>query len=223
VSALRVGIISNQTLVRKGLLSLLSSQPFRNLALVVDAASLAEAAEQIIDSKPQILLIDCDHGAHCLAWVQQIEALSRSTKCLLLVDSAEEEFAALAVSAGAWGVLSKKTEPKIMQQAIEKIVRGEMWFSQGTMVNAVQSFLRRDTAGTSPSEKLTPREAEVLTLLAKGYHNKEIARRLCLSESTIRTYLETVYRKMGAKSRVEAAMRYYERSSVVIPRSNPSD
>ncbi|HVA01282.1 MAG TPA: response regulator transcription factor [Terriglobia bacterium] len=223
MSALKIGIISDQTLIRKGLLSLLSAQPFRNLTLVVDAGTLAEAAEQIISAKPHILLIDCDHGSGCFGWIQQVEALSRSTKCLLLVDTVGKEFAAQAARSGAWGVLSKNTEPTVMQQAIEKIVHGEMWFSQGAMVNAVQSLLRRGPAEIAAPEKLTQREAEVLTLLAKGYHNKEIARRLCLSESTIRTYLETVYRKMGAKSRVEAALRFYERNAGMIPRHDSSD
>jgi DNA-binding NarL/FixJ family response regulator len=222
-SGLKIGIISEQTLIRKGLLSLLSAQPFRNLSFVVEAGTLAEAAGQIVDSKPHLLLIDCDHGSGCLGWVQKVGALSRSTKCLLLVDGVREEFAAQAARHGAWGVLSKKTEPTVMQQAIEKIIRGEMWFSQGTMVNTVQSLLRRLPAENEEPEKLTPREAEVLTLLAKGYHNKEIARQLYLSESTIRTYLETIYRKTKAKSRVEAALRYYERSAVVILRRDPSD
>lgn len=223
MSSLKIGIISNQTLIRKGLLSLLSGQPSRHFEFVVDAGTLAEAADQIAESKPQLLLIDCNHRSGCLRWIQKVEALSRSTKCVLLVDTVAEAFAAQAAGSGAWGVLSKNVEPGVMHQAIEKIVHGEMWFTQGAMVNAVQNLLRRRPAENAAPEKLTPREVEVLTLLAKGYHNKEIAERLCLSESTVRTYLETIYRKTKAKSRVEAALRYFERSAVMILRTDSSD
>ena len=223
MSGLKIGIISSHTLVRKGLLFLQSRCPFENLNVVVEAASLAAAAQQIIATQPHILLIDCDYGGGCLVWVPQIETLSPPTRCLLLVDNVKEEFAAEAAQSGAWGVLSKKTDPVVMRQAIDKILRGEMWFSQEAMVSAVQNLLRRGPAESTGEEKLTPRESEVLTLLAKGYHNKEIASQLCLSESTVRTYLETIYRKTGAKSRVQAALQFYERTAVLIPRPDSSN
>lgn len=215
MGVIRIGIVSSQTLVRRGLLSLLTSQTLHKLTLVVDAGSLAEATSQIAASQPHILLIDCDHGPACLSWIQQVGDLSRSTKCLLLVDGVPKSFAAQAARNGAWGVLSKKADAAKMQQAIEKLLGGEMCFSPAAMVSAVQSLARGDPVREAAGERLTPREAEVLTFLAKGYRNKEIAQRLCLSESTVRTYLETIYRKTGAKSRVQAALHYYERNLLI--------
>lgn len=196
--------------------------PLANLSVVVDANSIADASDQIIATKPSILLIDCNYSSFCLRSIRQVETLSPSTKCLLLADDGGEKFAAQAALSGAWGVVSKGTDPVVMQNAIQKLASGEMWFSQATMANAVQALIRQEPPEESTLERLTPRETEVLTLLARGYHNKQIARRLFLSESTIRTYLEAIYRKTRARSRVEAALRYYERTEFPIPRAGSS-
>jgi len=219
MNVLPIGIISSQTLVRKGLLALLLSLPFGNLSVVVEANTVSEASEEIIATKPSILLIDCDHCPLGLNCIRYVGMLSSSTKCLLLADEVEEEFAVQAVRSGAWGVVSKRADPLVMRQAIEKLASGEMWFSQEIMAKAVQTLVRRKPAEDSTLERLTPRQTEVLVLLARGYHNKQIASRLFLSESTVRTYIEAIYRKTGAKSRVEATLRFYERTE---PMTSPA-
>jgi DNA-binding NarL/FixJ family response regulator len=217
MNVLRIGIISSQTLVRKGLLSLLLSLSFGDLNVVVEANTVSEASEEIIASKPGILLIDCEHFPLCLNYIRYVGMLSSSTKCLLFADEVEEKFAVQAVRSGAWGVVSKRADPPVMRQAIEKLVMGEMWFSQEIMAKAVQTLVRRKPSEDSALERLTPRQTEVLVLLARGYHNKQIASRLFLSESTVRTYIEAIYRKTGAKSRVEAAMRFYKSADILNP------
>ncbi len=217
MNVLSIGIISSQTLVRKGLLALLVSLPFSGLAVVVEASTVSDGTDKIIATKPGILLIDCEHCPVCSNCIRYIGVLSPSTKCLLLTDEVDEKFAVQAVRWGAWGIVSKRAEPPVMRQAIDKLARGEMWFNHGIMAKAVQALVRRKPVQDSTLDRLTPRETEVLVLLSRGFHNKQIASRLFLSESTVRTYIEAIYRKTGVKTRVEAALRFYKFTEVQTP------
>ncbi len=218
MNGLSVGIISSQTLFRKGLAALLLSLPAVTLTLVAEAGSVAEASEKLLASKPSILLIDCEHSALRLNSVRQVGMLLPSTKCLLLTEKADEDFFIQAVRSGAWGVVSKNTEPPVIREAIEKLGRGEMWFGQDIMAKAVQTLVRYQPVEDVFLGPLTARESEVLALLAQGYQNKRIASQLFISVSTVRTYIEAIYRKTGVKTRVEAALRFYKSSGIS---SNP--
>ncbi|HUZ47779.1 MAG TPA: response regulator transcription factor [Terriglobia bacterium] len=218
----RIGIVSSQTLMRKGLLALLYSLSLSSLSVVVEASTVSDASEEIIATKPAILLIDCEHCLLCFNWIRYVGGLSPSTKCLLLTDEVDEKFEVQAVRSGAWGVVSKRVDPMVMRQAIDKIARGQMWFTQEIMAKAVQTLVRRKPVQNSTLDRLTPRETEVLVLLSRGFHNKQIASRLFLSASTVRTYIEAIYRKTGVKTRVEAALRFYEFNGVQTPAAGSS-
>lgn len=216
MNGLGVGVISSQTLFRKGLAALLLSLPAVTLTLVAEAGSVAEVTDKLLTSKPAILLIDCEHSDLCLNSVRQVAMLLPSTKCLLLTERADEEFSIQAVRSGAWGIVSKNAEPPVIRDAIEKLGKGEMWFAQGIMAKAVQTLVRYQPVDDVFLGTLTARETEVLALLAQGYRNKRIASQLFISVSTVRTYIEAIYRKTGVKTRVEAALQFY-RSSGIAP------
>lgn len=214
VNNLTVGVICAQKLFRKALFHLLVALSLGSgLSFVVDSDTVDDASQQITTCAPDVLLIDCDGLADCFRTIRKVRELSPSTKSLLLTGVPDNAFAVQAVRSGAWGLVAKQSEPALLQQAIQTIVKGEMWFSHGTMVNALQAFVNHEPPEGLLLEKLTSREAEVLSLLAKGYHNKEIARRLFLSENTVRRYAESIYRKLGVNSRVEAALCYQAHSN----------
>lgn len=218
MNCLPIGIISDQRLVRKALFCLLSTLPIgRPILLAVDADSIEDASGQIADSKPHVLLIDSDGAGDPLECVRRVSSLSPSTKSLLLAGQIEETFAIEAVQSGAWGIVGKQAEPALLQQAIQKLMNGEVWFSHRTIGAALHTLTNNENPAGSPLDRLTPRETEVLMLLSEGLCNKQIASRLFLSESTIKVYVKGIYRKLGVNSRLKAALSYTDH----IERANP--
>ncbi|MEJ2006818.1 MAG: response regulator transcription factor [Acidobacteriota bacterium] len=209
-----VGIISSRKLIRRALCALLLTLSIEEgLSILFDLDTFADAWEQIIASKPQVLLIDCENMGECVGYVQRIRETSPSIRCLLLTENRVEEFEVQAARSGAWGLVTIQSDPEVMQQAIERVLKGEMSFSQGTLGKAVQALVQHKPPDLSAFGTLTAREAEVTALLAQGFQNKEIAQRLFLSENTVRRYTETIYRKLGVNSRLQVALRYHSRTA----------
>lgn len=204
----RIGIVSALTLFRKALYVLLLTLGVGNIGLVVDADDMSDALEQVVSHKPAILLLDCEHCYFSFASIQKIRVLSPSTKCLLLGNNWDQNFAIQAARSGAWGVVSKKSDPAVMHKAVQALMGGEMWFGHGVITSALCREIEDGGPESPPLKRLTPRESEILVLLAKSYRNKEIAARLFLSQNTVRRYLETIYQKLEVHSRVEAVTLY---------------
>ena len=210
-----VAIVSFRKLMRRALCSLLLDLPLKGgIIILFDVDTIADASERLATSRPQLLLIDCEGMAECLSYLHRIRELSPSTRCLLLTQGMDEEFEVRAASNGAWGLITKRDDPELMEQAVERVLRGEMWFSRGTLDRAVQALVGYRRPDGPALDRLTIREGEVTALLARGLQNKEIAKTLFLSENTVRKYTETIYRKLGVNSRIEVALMYYKRPVV---------
>jgi DNA-binding NarL/FixJ family response regulator len=199
--------------MRRAFCSFLANLPLGGgITIPFDVDTFADACERLSTSKPQLLLIDCEGMAECLSYLHRLRELSPSTRCLLLTQNAEEEFEERAVRNGAWGLITQGDDPELLEQVIERVLNGEMWFSRETLGKAIQALVRRRHPDESALDRLTAREGEVTALLAHGLQNREIARTLFLSENTIRKYTETIYRKLGVNSRLEAALVYHKRT-----------
>lgn len=175
-------------------------------ALAVEADTVEDASEQIATSAPEVLLLDCAGASDCFRSVDIVRALSPSTKCLLLADNDEETFAVQAARSGAWGLVSKQCDGAVLERAIKKLVTGELWFTHGAIANAMQTFVRGEPSDDSVKKDLTLRENQALVMISEGCSNKEIARRLFLSEATVKSHVNRLYRKLGIKSRAEAIL-----------------
>lgn len=209
MDALHVGIISDRLLMRQALFCLLSTLALGGrLSIVVNADTVEDGARDIAEFKPEIILIDCDAAADCLQCVRSVSTISPSTKVLLLAGQEDEMFAIKAVRSGAWGIINKHTEPVLLQQAIRKLLSGEVWFSHRTLGSALHAFANQQSHEDSPFERLTARETEVLMLLSRGLCNKEIASHLFVAENTIKAYIKVIFRKLGVDSRLKAALSY---------------
>jgi DNA-binding NarL/FixJ family response regulator len=208
-----VGIVSSRKLMRRAFCSFLSNLPLGGgITIPFDVDTFADACERLSTLKPQLLLIDCEGMAECLSYLHRIRELSPLTRCLLLTQKADEEFEERAVRNGAWGLITNGDDPELLENVFESVLNGEMWFSRETMGKAIQALVRRRHPEESVLDRLTAREGEVTALLARGLQNREIARTLFLSENTIRKYTETIYRKLGVNSRLEAALVYHKRT-----------
>ena len=189
------------------------------MEIVATAADGIEAVERARSQRPDIVLMDLRmprlEGAEA---TRQIVASLPETRVLVLTTYADDEFLFPALQAGARGYLTKDATAEEIEQAIRALIAGETHLDpavQRRLVSAVlgQTPLSPATAPSPASEELpddlTPREAEVLKLIADGLSNQEIADMLVLSNATVKTHINRIFSKTGARDRAQAVRYAY--------------
>ena len=194
---IRVMIVDDHHMVREGLKMFLSTHD--DIEVVGEAADGAEAVETCPQVKPDVVLMDVMmpvmDGATATA---QIREACPGTQVIALTSFVEEELIERALDAGAISYLLKDSQPERLVQAIRDAYDG-----RGTIDGqAMEAILHRDDVGRD----LTPREREVLRLLAAGLSNNEIADKLFLSVGTVRLHVSNILAKLGAPNRTSAAI-----------------
>jgi len=201
------------------------------LALVEDVAEMRESWRQLIDGlpgfrciracasgteavrelpavKPDVVVMDIQMpgmtGIECTARLKQ---LMPETPILILTVSADNQTVFSALEAGADGYLLKRSRPEQLQTAILDVLAGGAPMTSEIARRVVASFRQRSVQ-RDETARLTPREEEVLTLLSKGFANKEIADKMSVSYETVRDHLKHIYEKLHVHSRTEAVARY---------------
>ena len=210
----RVLIADDQTLFRTGLARLLDEDP--RVEVVGQAVDGADAVKAAVTAKPDVILMDLKmpnvDGAEA---TRQIVAEHPQIKVLILSTFDADSFVLQALRAGASGYVLKDSQPDAIVSSILAVVSGER-----VMANAVANrVLDMLTGTTTPKEfydGLTAREVEILKLLATGLANKQIARRLHISEKTVRNHVSHMYEKLQIFDRSQAVL-YAVRKGLVEP------
>jgi DNA-binding NarL/FixJ family response regulator len=204
---IRVAIVEDKAALRQQYERLLNEAPgFECCAAFGDAES---ALAGIAQAAPDVVLMDIQlpkmSGVEC---VPGLKAALPKVNIIMLTAYDDADLIFRALENGAGGYLLKRTPPDELLRAIEDVHRGGAPMSSHIARMVVQSFQRR---GASPSaaENLSPREEDVLRLVAKGLVNKEIADQLSISTETVRGYLKSIYTKLHVRSRTEAAMKVF--------------
>lgn len=215
---IRVLIVDDHTVFAEGLRLLLERDP--RMRVVGTAVTVAEAIARAKELTPEVILMD-----QCLGDEQGVEAIGRirefapHTAVIVLTGAAGDDAVSGAVEAGAVGVLDKVVHPTELLRAIERAREGENLFSPALVAEAMRGRARRQREAEErerTARTLTPRERDVLALLAAGCDSKTIAARLGLSIHTARDYVQSVLEKLDAHSRVEAIVRAGELGLVRI-------
>lgn len=144
--------------------------------------------------KPELILIDFD--AVQFSFVVELHRIVPATAIVLWVREMSAELAYGAIHAGVRGILPRRLDGAAMAESVSRVARGELWLDRTMSTQLL----------TLTPVRLSKRESELLTLIAQGLKNKEIATALDLSEGTIRIYLSHLYQKIGAKDRYELAL-----------------
>jgi DNA-binding NarL/FixJ family response regulator len=205
MAAIRVLIVDDQVLIRDGLRSLLSAQA--DLEVVGEAEDGAVAIELIeqlsqSDQAPDVVLLDIRMPVmDGVAATEQIVKKFPSVRVLILTTFDDEEFVSPAIRHGAKGYLLKGTPAIDLAIAIRSIYQGYSYLGPGLMAKA----LSPPGAGVVDSD-LTPREQQVLQLLAQGAENREIAHSLSISERTVKNHITNILTRLGLKNRTQAAL-----------------
>ena len=199
-SRIRVVIADDHALVRTGLETVLSL--FDDIELVAQAADGAEAVAVCGRTRPDVVLMDLVMpGLAGAAATQEILQQSPDTRVLVLTSFSDEALIESALGAGAIGYLMKDISGAQLATAIRRAAEGKTTLAPEAAEVLMHRVARPDLQG----QDLTARERQVLTLLADGLTNAEIAERLVVSLSTVKSHVSSIISKLGASSRTEAA------------------
>jgi DNA-binding NarL/FixJ family response regulator len=225
--SIRIVIADDQGMVRAGFRSLLSGEP--DLEVVGEAGNGEEALEVVGRLAPDVTLMDIRMPVlDGITATRRLVESQVSTRVLVLTTFDLDEYVFEALRAGASGFLLKDAPAEELAHAIRVVASGESLLAPGVTRRVIDAFVRRPAPRAAPAgpglDQLTPRELEVLGLLARGLSNQDIATRLFVSEGTTKTHVSNVLSKLGLRDRVQAVIFAYEHSVVVAgdPTGDPS-
>jgi DNA-binding NarL/FixJ family response regulator len=207
---IRIVLVDDHPVVRAGLRGLLEGQP--DLTVVGEAADAASARRVVRATGPDVVLMDLNLGSGQggAEVTRTLRDLDPAPQVLVLTTYDTETDIRTAVDAGAVGYLLKDVPPDQLFAGVRAAARGETVLAP--LVAA--RLLGRPGAAGPP---LTPREVEILTLLARGLANKDIARQVLVSEATVKSHLSHVYDKLGVDTRAGAVARAIEQRIIRPP------
>jgi DNA-binding NarL/FixJ family response regulator len=207
----RVLIADDDDLMRAGLVELLSGDPSVDIA--GEAATGREAVDRARRLDPDVVLMDVRMPD--LDGIEATRALTHSgarARVLILTTFEQDDYIFGALRAGASGFLLKRTRPEELIAAVHTIATGDSLLSPSVTRRVIDRMARQPGPQLDDAKvhDLTPRERDVLELLARGLSNREIAEDLIVEESTIRTHVKRVLMKLGLRDRVQAVIFAYE-------------
>jgi DNA-binding NarL/FixJ family response regulator len=207
----RILIADDHGIVRSGLKLLLDRQS--DIEVVAEAEDGVEAVEKVIAEKPDVAILDVSMPRMTgLQATHEIKKQAPDTQVLILSMHDDERYLFEALRAGAAGYVLKRAADQDLLDAVRAAARGEPFLTPSAQQTLIRDFLDR---GGQQSE-LTPREQEVVKLIAEAHTNKEIAGILHLSEKTVESHRANVLQKLGMRDRVEL-VRYAIRNGLVEP------
>lgn len=211
-----VVIADDQSMIRAGLRSLLADDP--DIDVVAEAADGETAISAVHDHAPDVVLMDIRMPR--MDGLEATRRLAGSTRILILTTFDVNEYVFEALRAGASGFLLKDTQADQLVTGIRVVAQGDSLLAPSITRRLIEQFARRPKPSTRPDAlaDLTPRELEVLQLVARGLNNREIAAELVLGEATIKTHVTRVLHKLDLRDRVQAVVVAYE-SGLVQPGS----
>ncbi len=201
---IRVLVVDDHAIVRKGLRAVLDLVP--DIDLVGEAENGRQALKLYQELGPDVVLMDLMMPEmDGIACIKELKARSPAARILVLTNFAGEELIFPAIKAGAMGYHLKDSTPEALVTAIRQVYRGESALHP-LIARKVLDELHSASERRLTQDPLTPRELEVLRLIAQGSANKDIAAKLVISEATVRTHVSNIMTKLHLASRTQAAL-----------------
>ncbi len=212
MNKIKVLIVDDHALVRQGLSQILSLQP--DLEVVGEAKDGEECLLKVRDLKPDVTLLDLNMpNVNGIKALRKLKDMNQETKVIILTFHEEIEYLFETLNLGANGYIVKDAESDVLIHGIREVYNGVSYvyptMAEGD-VNKLNMLRKGEINGTdSPTVKLTKREYEILTLIADGMNNKDIANTLFISEKTVKNHVSNIFKKIKVNDRTQAAIYAY--------------
>jgi DNA-binding NarL/FixJ family response regulator len=211
---IRIGILEDQQIFRESLIALFQGA---GMDVVAQGRDIAGFLAAVREAKPDVVVVDLrlespesQEVGDGLKVVEALREQQPQTRALVLSSHRELPVMERCFQAGAAGFLSKLTVNSAeLITAVKQVARGE-WVVPADFMSPVQASAARPERATTPLDRLTLREREVLGLVASGADNLQISARLGITERTVKAHVSNLYRKLGVQNRVEMAMMAYQ-------------
>jgi two-component system, NarL family, nitrate/nitrite response regulator NarL len=217
--SVRIVIVDDHTLVRTALRMLVESRP--GFRVVGEAADCKTALAVAAREQPDVILYDLVLNGHESTDVlPELLAVAGRARVLVVTGARAPELHRQAIRLGAKGLIFKEDTSDTLLQAIEKVHAGEVWLDPA-MITGLLDELSPNNKHKDPEEakiaSLSPREREVIALIGEGLRNKEIGKRLFISETTVRHHLTSIFNKLSVSERLELVIYAYRHGLARIP------
>jgi DNA-binding NarL/FixJ family response regulator len=202
---IRLVLADDHPIVLHGLQQLFARQAgFEVVAACADGAAAIAAVRA---HRPDILVLDLRMtGQTGLDVLRALAAAALPCRTILLTAAVRDEEVVEAMQFGAMGLVLKDASPDTLVDCIRRVHRGEQWIERETVTRAFKTVLERESARSAAQAALTPREIEIVKMVATGLRNKAIAERLTISEGTVKVHLHNIYNKLGVDGRLELVL-----------------
>ena len=204
----RIAVSGDQAVMRAAICRLVEID--LGLAVVHDCDNSPEALAEAMAARPDLLLMDLDLNTRCSGALERIGELLRATSgtpVLILTATDDYQATEFALHHGAIGFVLKHRSPDTLGRAIRAGLAGEIWLEQSTMAAL---FRAEPAPNGNHVSRLTPREREIIELVVLGLQNKVIAKRLCISSTTVRHHLTSIFEKLDVSNRMELMRCMFE-------------
>ena len=214
---IRVVVVDDHLLVRAGIRSLLDA--LDDVRVVAEAGDGLTALQVIARERPDVVVADVAMpGLNGIELVERLASQQQGVRVLLVSAHANEEYVLRAIRAGGAGYVLKDASPAELEQAIRAVAAGDKYLSPAMSRHVVDAYLERVTDDPSAGPRLSPRQRQVLQMIAEGHSTKEIAAALSLSIKTVETHRAQVMERLDIHD-VAGLVRYAIRMGLI--RSDP--
>jgi DNA-binding NarL/FixJ family response regulator len=207
---IRVILVDDHSIVLDGLRRLFESEgDFQVVASCADAASALDALRR---QPCDVVILDLRMPERTGLDVLQTMSDERiAARPVLLTAAIKDDEVVHALRLGAMGVVLKESDPESLLECVRRVHQGEQWIDRDTMSRALGRVMMREAAAREASRTLTPRELEIVRMIAQGLRNKAIADRLSISEGTVKIHLHNIYEKLRVDGRLELMLYAQEK------------
>jgi DNA-binding NarL/FixJ family response regulator len=215
-SKIRIVVADDHPIFRDGLCRLLALE--EDFVIVAQAHDGREVLQVLQEHEPDILLLDLKMpNLDGLGTLQRLQANRNQTKVIVLTASEDKNEFVQAVKFGTSGIVLKQTATELLIKSIRKVHAGEIWLDSNTTAAVMRQFATPDDAPAPPPVQAPPtrdrdrsplsqREREIVSLVAQGFKNKEMAEKMFISEQTVKNHLHNIFDKLGVSDRLELAL-----------------
>lgn len=201
---IRIVLADDHPVVRRGLIQFFEEQ--EDLKVVAESDDGVKALEAVARFAPDVLIVDLRMpvltGLEVLA---RLKDLPHPPATVVLAGDISDDQVIEAMRLGAKGVVLKEMAPSLLVQCIRKVAAGGTWLEKEAVGRSLERLLQQEQVRARVRETLTPREVEIVRMIARGLSNREIGEQLFITEGTVKTHLHTVFEKLEIKSRLQLA------------------